>query len=309
MITAEQRHLRRQTIGSSDAAAILGVDPWRTAGDVYYSKVADLDDRPNPAMQVGNRMEPVLLDWAEEKLGITLQRGVMQALDPNLAPLTANLDGLCADCVVEAKYVGPNSADYWGEDGTDAVPDHVLVQVQHQMLVTRRPMAYIPAAIVRPFRGLSFEMFQVAADDDIMGSLLSILSGWWAAYVVTRTPPPDAPPHLEILKRIRRLPESILLDGTASGIASILWQQRLEAAEEIKTAEDVKDAIDAKLLALLGEHEAAKLPDGRLLVYREENAGKRLDCERLRREHPNLFEELSHPTTRRVLRLKKGPKP
>jgi len=305
MISSGQRELRRQTIGSSDAAAILGVDPWRSAGDVYFSKVATLDDQPNAAMQIGNRMERTILDFAEEMLGVSLQRDVMQVSD--LGPFSANLDGLCGDCVVEAKYVGPKSADYWGEPGTDAVPDHVLVQVQHQMMITRRPVAHVAAAICR-YQGLSFEMYAVPADEDIMGNLLTILGGWWAKYVATKTPPPDSPPHLEILKRIRRLPESVLLDGPAGGIASILWQQREEAADAVKAAEEVKDAVTAKLLALLGGHEAARLPDGRLLVYREENAGTRVDISRLRMEHPALFSELSAPTTRRILRLKKGPK-
>jgi len=305
MITPEQREMRRQTLGSSDAPAVVGVDPWRSAADVYYSKTTELEDRPSQAMQIGNRMEPVLLDWAEEKLGISLQRIVMQVAEQ--FPLAANLDGLCVDAVVEAKYVGPNAADYWGEPDTDQVPDHVLVQVMHQMIVTRRELAWVPAAICR-YQGLSFEMVRVEFDADIAGNILEIETAWWERHVMSRVCPTDEPAHLDTLKKIRRLPDSILLDAAAGAIAAMLWAQRQEKSEAVKAAEDEHDDVTARILALLGEHDAAQLPDGRLICYREENAGKRLDFNRLRMEHPALFEELSEPTTRRVLRLKKGSK-
>lgn len=306
MITQEKRELRRHTIGSSDAPAIIGVDPWRNDADVQASKLYELADQPTPAMQTGNRMESVLLDWAEEKLGLTLQRDVSVVAEK--LPLAANLDGLCDDAVVEAKYVGPTGADYWGDDGTDQVPDHVLVQVHHQMIVSRRELAYVPAAICR-YGGLSFEWFRVEFDPDIAGNLVEIETAWWERHIVQRMPCTGDPPHLETLKRIRRLPELILeLGSPAGGIASMLWQQRTEAVDTVRAAKDAEDAITARLLAMLGTHEAARLPDGRLLIYREENAGQRVDVSRLRMEHPALFEELSSPTTRRVLRLKKGSK-
>ncbi len=46
-ITNRQRKLRQDHIGSSDMAAILGVDPWRTAYDVWLEKT-------------GSRSEPVV---------------------------------------------------------------------------------------------------------------------------------------------------------------------------------------------------------------------------------------------------------
>ena len=223
MITPEQRAMRRQWIGASDAPAIVGVDPWRTAADVYYSKVADLEDKPNPAMMMGNRLEGVLLDYAEEELGVTLQRGVMQTLDPAIGPLAANLDGLYTDAVVECKYVGPRSVDYWA----DGIPDHVKVQVQHQMIVTRRPRAYVAVALCG-FGGLEFRLFDEPFDEDIAGSLLTVLTGWWQKYVVPQVPPADSLPCLEVLRKIRRLPDSILLDATAGALAAMRWAKRDE---------------------------------------------------------------------------------
>ena len=210
MITKEQRERRRSHIGSSDVAAIIGADPWRTAADVYWSKVGDLaDDRPNAAMQLGNRMEKPILDFAEEKFG-PLHRDV-EMIDEEYSLLVANLDGLLQDrCeVVEAKYVGPRGVDNWGQDGSDEVPDHVFLQTQFQMRVADAAVAHVVAAIVRP-EGLSFECFHVGRDEDTIDSIVTAVLGFWKHWVQTKTAPPKSLPSLETLKRIRREPSSVI---------------------------------------------------------------------------------------------------
>ena len=39
MITEKQRLERKKSIGGSDVAAILGLSPWKTPGDVYLEKI------------------------------------------------------------------------------------------------------------------------------------------------------------------------------------------------------------------------------------------------------------------------------
>ncbi len=51
---------RRQGLGGSDAAAVLGISPFRTARDLYYDKrgIPIEDDGGNwVAMEVGNLLE------------------------------------------------------------------------------------------------------------------------------------------------------------------------------------------------------------------------------------------------------------
>ena len=51
---------RRRGIGGSDAAAILGISPWRTARDLYYDKLnvvkADVDENW-VALEMGHLLE------------------------------------------------------------------------------------------------------------------------------------------------------------------------------------------------------------------------------------------------------------
>lgn len=305
MITQAQRLERRQHIGSSDAPAIVGVDPWRNAGDVYWSKLAEAEDKPNAAMQIGNRMEPILLDLAEERFG-PIERSPL-FVDEEFSILAANLDAICLreEAVIEAKYVGPRSADFWGEPETDQVPDHVAIQVQHQMRCCGAKVAYIPAAIVRPMSGLQFEFFRVSRDEELIDSLVDACLAFWKHHVEPKVPPPHCPPSLDIVKRIRREPGSIV--DLPPETAAIIIQRETLAAER-KGLDEEYDACTAALLAMLGESDAGRLPDGRLVCYCEENAGDKFDAKALKAANPNVYALFATPSTRRVLRIKNGKK-
>ena len=67
-LTEVQRAARRHHLGSSDAAAILGLDPWRNAGDVYWSKVLDTADEESTAMRAGNLLEGAICQFAAQEL-------------------------------------------------------------------------------------------------------------------------------------------------------------------------------------------------------------------------------------------------
>ena len=302
MISPAQRDARRYHIGSSDAPAIVGVCPWRTPAEVYWSKIAETDDRPTPAMEIGNRMEGTLLDMAAERYG-PLRRDVYQVAE--ISPiLAANLDGLTfADNEnIEAKYVGPRHADNWGQPETDEIPDNVAVQVQHQMSVFGLQRTHVAAAIVRPNDGLAFCFYHVDRDQDLIDDLVTAEIAFWKQHIEPRIPPKGGAP-LEILTRIRRQPASLV---DLPGEIAVRWLQREKLTAEKKEKEIQLDECTAGILAALGTAEAGRLPDGRLLKYAEENAGARCDVKSLRESHPSIYTEFCHDTTRRVLRITKG---
>ena len=64
---------RKQGIGGSDVAAILGISPFRTARDLYYDKlgIAVENDESNwVGMEMGNLLEPLVARIFEKKTGL-----------------------------------------------------------------------------------------------------------------------------------------------------------------------------------------------------------------------------------------------
>jgi putative phage-type endonuclease len=298
MIDQQQRAERRKYIGSSDIAAICGRDPWRSAMDVYLAKTHELEDSTNQAMEVGTRLEGAVLDWAQEKLGTPLLRDQFRTLKDG--PFCSNHDALVVGKAegVEAKTTGIlntfNPGDEWGEENTDQVPDHVLLQCQEQAMVSDLERVWVPALI----GGRGWCMFVVERNEKLIGSLRRRGEEFWDKHVLAKLPPPDSMPSMEIARNIRRQA------GKTIELGIDVTQRWLEAKDALKAAEDAKEAAEALLLTYMGDAEAADTPLGRITYFPQEAV--RLDQQRLKADHPDLCADYKAVSCYRVLRFKKA---
>ncbi len=61
---------RREYIGASDSAAMLGYSPWSGPLTLFMNKTEGYQQATTAAMRIGTALEPVILDmWAEETGG------------------------------------------------------------------------------------------------------------------------------------------------------------------------------------------------------------------------------------------------
>src|SRR3972149_5437345 len=139
-LTKTQLEARKGKIGGSDAAAICGKDPRRTAYAVALQlrgeiEPADLDQLDH--IEFGNEMEGVLARFYERKNGVKLI--VPSTIThPEHSFLIANMDRRIDGNPkrgIECKNTGLYAKEVWGEPGTDEVPPRVLLQCVHYMMV------------------------------------------------------------------------------------------------------------------------------------------------------------------------------
>lgn len=260
MITTEQREARKRYIGSSDAAAVLGLDPYRSASDVWLEKTGRVDDfEGNENTERGNLLEPVVLAWAKKKIG-EFTSDVMMIAPCRL--LAANFDGLQPifggvqeGFVVEAKT--SNNAGEWGDEGTDQVPDRVIAQAHHQMFVAGPSMRLTYVPVLMPgFRSFDFKMYRVERNDILGNELADRCRDFMRKYVQTDTRPDDFRPGLEILKRMRRVPNKSV------ELPDVLVDNFILARAAKKQAEEECEAAQAALLAELGDAEHGSYSKG-----------------------------------------------
>lgn len=261
MLTAYELEQRKKVIGASDVSAVLGINPYRTPFEVYAEKTGKLDSfEGNKQTDAGNRFEPVILDWAEEQLGL-LNRRLAPSKLPGL-PVASNCDAILAETgvPVEAKSAGlfgPLS-DAWGDEGSDVVPDYYLVQVQTQILCTGADFAYVAAFL----GGRGFTMFRINRSEKICGFLRSYLPDWWNRHVVADVPPELGTTSLEVLKRLKREPNKVV------EIPSAVAMDFSAACIEVKLAEKREKDAKFALLAAMGDAEAADFGDPeRMLTF------------------------------------------
>jgi len=277
-ITQAQKERRKDYVGASDMAAILGLSRWATAYDVYLEKTGKLkDEKGQEYKAVGNAFENGILALAEPHLGKLLLNQFRVLKGTKLA---SNCDAIVVDTGNPAEAKLRRFDDDWGPPDTDEVPDDVIIQAQVQLLCTGKELCHVAAVLAA--RGFRLQLFHVPFDEELGSRIIEQADKFWVDCIVKDTPPTDALPSADIIKRIKRIPESVV------EIDKMLVDVRREKNQTLKAAKSDFEAADNALKAALGSAEAGKF-DGGLVTYFEQNR-KGYEVK---------------PTSYRVLRIKK----
>lgn len=130
---------RKRGIGATDAVAVCGLSPWRDALAVYCDKLSLVEpDAPTEEMEFGILAEPLVAQLYEKRTGLALVEPAERLVgrrDEPWAICSPDRFRKSDGRLVEIKTANPFRARDWGEEGTDAVPDHYAAQVVWQMFV------------------------------------------------------------------------------------------------------------------------------------------------------------------------------
>lgn len=265
-ITEAQRALRRKHIGSSDMPAILGLDPYKTSYDVWLDKVGKLiDQEENEQMLAGSMFEDGILNWFASKHGAITRNQYRSSAEHYLG---ANVDAIlnASGDPVEVKtsgLFGPLDPQ-WGDFGSDEVPPRVIVQCHCHMIVTARDVCHVPAFL----GGRGFGVYVVRLQPSLSETIKREATRFWEQNVLKGVPPEGETPSIDVLPRVRRIPQSVATISAAL-VASYeeLRSTRLEA-------EKAEEKAKAALVAAMGESEAADWGDAdRWATYFETERG------------------------------------
>ena len=266
MITDNQRSKRMNYLGSSDSAAIVGVDPFKSAADVYWSKVNEIEEgKEKPAMLTGSLLEESILNWFEIKTSKKIRRNQFRVHKNKI--MSANFDALVVDNKEEAVEVktsgitGPLNREVWGEAGTDQVPEHVIVQCQHQMsIIPTIKVVWVPVLL----GGVGFCMYKVERDDSLIKNLEEVEVNFWQEHVEKKQAPADEWLSLETVKRIKRV------SGKSVKVEDDLVTEWLEARKKATEAENAKREIQKKLFSIIGDAEIGECSFGKVTYFEQQ---------------------------------------
>lgn len=247
---------RRVGIGSSDAAAVLGLDEYRSPLDVYLSKRGLLPEEPgNRFTEWGTRLEPLVADWFTAETGKKVRNRNAILAHVERPYIVANLDRTVVGepAVLEIKTTSAWKRDEW-EDG--AIPLRVVVQVQHQLMVTGDAYGYVAVLI----GGNDPRWQRLDRDEALIEQMLARYEAFWFGHVEAGVePPPSAASDAETMDRLYPQEEagkSVLLPLGARATLEALARAKADRME----AEAREKAARAAVEALLGDAEIGMLP-------------------------------------------------
>jgi putative phage-type endonuclease len=250
---------RRKGIGSSDVAPVLGLSPWGSPLTVYLDKIGQPEsDELSPPLEWGIRKEAVIAAAVMDKTGWSLEK-VPTATHRHFDFLIASVDRVNQDGdIIEIKTSGFTQG--WGEPETDDVPEHVWLQVQHQLeVLDQTDTAWVYVLI----GSCDFRRYRVERDPEYLETVIDPLTEFWKC-VESRTPPEIDFADANALAAVQRLYQP--KPGTMKVLepeAVSLVEQYADLGTEITRMGKERDAIKARLIAELGDFETGLLTDGR----------------------------------------------
>ena len=291
--------LRRRGIGGSDAAAILGMNPWKSPMDVWLEKTGEFsaDDEPdNEKMYWGTALEDVVAREFMARTGLKVRRrnAILQHRKHRF--MIANVDRLVIGhkAGLECKTAGQYLADDWAM----GVPDYYMPQVQHYMAVTGYKAWYVAVLI----GGQEFKHYKIARDDYFIRQLIEAETEFWNL-VETRIPPQIDGTNASTELLTRLYPEAeegaeieLPLDALA------LINQYEEACRQEKEIQHVKNEAANKLKDMLGSHERGFIHD-RQVIWKNV-VSRRLDTKALQKECPDIYERFAQESVYRRFSIK-----
>jgi putative phage-type endonuclease len=179
--TPEWLEFRKDKIGASEAAIIMGVSPWSTPYQLWCEKMGISDPKElSAAMQRGHDLEQKARDFFEQESRIPIYPKVV--LHPALDWMMASIDGISADLQTVVEIKCPGSADHsLAKKGE--IPAKYIPQLQHQMAVCQvNHMFYLS------FDGTEGIIIPVERDDSYILKLVDAEMAFWDCMNTFRAP-------------------------------------------------------------------------------------------------------------------------
>lgn len=285
--------VRKQGIGSSDAAAACGLNPYKSQLELWLEKTgrddslpkADPHDEESP-MYWGNILEPIVAAHYTKRTGNRVRRinAVLQHPDPSLPWMLANIDrevtGAPDVQILECKTAGINGARLWKE----GVPEYVQLQVQHQLAVTGKPAADVAVLL----GGQHLEIHRIERDERLIIRLIELERHFWHC-VETDTPPAaDGSESADLALRCL-YPEDNgqTIDFSEDRNLSATYADWLSVRKSIAEQEKLESQLKQTLQQAMGNATRANFETG-AVSWKKAKDSVVLDVTRLLTDHPGF---------------------
>lgn len=312
---------RRDGIGASDVASILGIDDFRTPRAVYYDKLGEDVDNASDAAHWGTVLEePIAREWARRNRSVVARVGIVARLDDPVMRCT--LDRRITECPLPEARKGRCALEikcrsaFKGGRWHSGAPDDVLAQLLWQLAVTGYDHVHYAALI----GGNEYRQGTVrrAEHEDTLRDIVTACRRWWDAYVVARIVPPQSGTperEVEMFRRMHAGRDGVLRLDTQEPAQALEALGALEEYEQYRVEESAaamkKKAAQAEMLRHLGAHQTAVFgPD---LAYSMEISNRSVvNLDRLAERWPEAYADCvrTKPQERLAIgakfRIKKG---
>lgn len=291
---------RKMGITGTDASCICGLNPYKSAMQVFIDKTTDtIEDFDNESMRQGRDLESYVADRFCELMGKKVRRLNAICMSDEHPFMLADFDRVIVGerAGLECKTVSAYAAHHW-DNGK--IPLHYQLQIQHYLGVSGYDAWYIAALIL----GKEFIVHKIERDEELIQNLITIEKRFWEQNVLAGVmPEPDGSKQAgELLAKY--YPSEKGKKALLSDKFSLQLKRREELVNLIKKMETEKKTIEQSLVKYLGENASTEAENSDFYVKWISYASSRIDTDRLKREAPEIYERFKKTSTTNKLTIK-----
>ena len=253
---------RRSGLGGSEIAAVLGMSPHKSAYDVYLQKRGLLDDviqETNERMWAGKKLEQAIASMYQERSGNFVAwsdelkqnpKRPWQIWTPDFYVWRDGARAFGGD----SKNVAFDQWAHWGREQSE-VPDWIAIQCCWYMSAEDFDQWDIGAL----FGGHDFRIYTVRRDRETESMLLEVGEQFWQDCVIGGAEPTIVSTDTAKAYLKKRFPRGngVMREPTPDERALIMEYAR--AREAAKAAETLKDNLEIRIKAAIGEDDGFNL--------------------------------------------------
>lgn len=277
----EWKALRKQYIGGSDAACVVGLNPFASAFSLWAEKVGKTPEfEGNLATEVGTFLEEFVAKKFEKETGKTVRRCNLSLVNDAYPWAIANVDRLIVgeDAGLEIKTTSElNTKNFKNGE----YPGNYYCQCVHYLAVTGKARWYLAVLI----GNREFKIFTIERDEDEIKALMDAEREFWNSYVLPKkTPPVDG--HSATGEAIKKLFDIEDADNVDLSGFGDMFRQRKALNDQIRSLKSELDSIDNQVKVAMGS--ASKGFCGRFTVSWKTQNTSGLDRDRIKADFPEI---------------------
>lgn len=301
MSKEEWTKLRSTTIGGSDAASIIGLNPHKSAYALWAEKTGKVipeDISQKEAVRLGTDLEDYVAHRFMETTGKKVRRENYTVFRDDMPYAHANYDRLVIGERAGLEIKTTNALNL-KKFKNGEFPANYYCQCCHYLLISGLDRWYLAVLVL----GVEFKVFTIERDEAELAALKMAEENFW--YQVQNDLPPEIDGMDSTIDALNATfpvsdPEADAVDLTGCAVDLAILD---ECSQQIKALEEKKKAAQARVMETLGAAEKGFY--GGYFVSWKSQKRSTFDRKKWEKEHGVIPEEYLKTSESRTFRFKK----
>jgi len=180
---------RKTFIGGSDAPAVMSMSRWKTLLQVWAEKTGTIESERTESipMMVGIALEPTVAALFTKETGLETERANERFYHSKYPFMSAEIDRKIKGerAFLEAKTCTIRKAKEWA--GDDEIPTEYIIQVMHDLAVTREHYDYAYIGVL--IGNEDFKFRKILRDEKMIAEIEKREGMVWNSYIIPKVMP------------------------------------------------------------------------------------------------------------------------